>query len=109
MSQIPISFSTKKLLLNALKYISEKEREIEIYRQILSEQYDYNPYQIFLSLDHNKKNKISSEDIILFLKNIGIYETEEVINLLILSYDQDFDKYLNYQEFIPLIQSEKVY
>ena len=109
MSQIPISFSTKKLLLNALKYISEKEREIEIYRQILSEQYDYNPYQIFLSLDHNKKNKISSEDIILFLKNIGIYETEEVINLLILSYDQDFDKYLNYQEFIPLIQKEKVY
>jgi Ca2+-binding EF-hand superfamily protein len=87
--------------------LAEGERTIEISRQVLSDLYDFNAYQIFKNLDIEGKNRIDVNNIIEFLKNKGIYINEEEARLIILFYDQDFDGILTYPEFINLVQSEK--
>ena len=84
----------------------ELERNVEITRQVLTENKDYNSYQIFCYLDTNKKNKINILDISNFLKEKNIFSTETEIKLLILFYDNNLDTNLNYEEFINLIESK---
>ena len=101
------SIETEKRLSKLMMQLAEGERTIEISRQVLSDLYDFNAYQIFKHLDIEGKNRIDINNIIEFLKNKGIYINEEEARLIILFYDQDFDGILTYPEFINLIQSEK--
>ena len=86
--------------------LAEAERNIEITRQVLSENKDYNSYQIFCYLDINKKNKINILDLLNFLQNKNIFSTETEVKLLILFYDNDLDTNLNFDEFTNLIESK---
>jgi len=86
--------------------LAELERNVEITRQVLSENKDYNSYQIFCYLDTNKKNKINDLDIFNFLRDKNIFSTENEIKLLILFYDNNLDTNLNLEEFINLIESK---
>jgi Ca2+-binding EF-hand superfamily protein len=86
--------------------LAELERNVEITRQVLSENKDYNSYQIFCYLDINKKNKINDLDIFNFLRDKNIFSTENEIKLLILFYDNNLDTNLNLEEFINLIESK---
>ena len=101
------SIETEKRLSKLMMQLAEGERTIEISRQVLSDLYDFNAYQIFKNLDTEGKNRIDINNIIEFLKNKGIYINEEEARLIILFYDQDFDGVLTYPEFINLVQSEK--
>ena len=101
------SIETEKRLSKLMMQLAEGERTIEISRQVLSDLYDFDAYQIFKNLDVEGKNRIDSINIIDYLKNKGIYASSEEAKLIILFYDQDFDGVLTYPEFINLVQSEK--
>ena len=101
-----ISRNIESKLSEILITLAEEERNVEITRQVLSENKEYNPYQIFCYLDNNKKNKINEKDIINYLKLKNIYSNENEVKLLILFYDKDLDNNLNFEEFINLIQSK---
>ena len=102
-----LSIETDKRLAKLMMQLAEGERTIEITRQVLSDLYDFDAYQIFKNLDIEGKNRIDAINIIEFLKNKGIYTSQEEAKLIILFYDQDFDGVLTYPEFINLVQSEK--
>lgn len=53
-----------KLFLN----VADGEKSAEINRQVLSEQFEFDAYQIFKKLDYQSKNKIDEFDIVDFLK-----------------------------------------
>ena len=86
--------------------LAEAERDVEITRQILTENKDYNSYQIFCYLDSDKKNYVEELDIINYLKSKNIFLTEVESKLIILYYDKNLDNNLNYDEFINLIESK---
>ena len=101
-----ISNDIQSKLSEILMTLAEEERNVEVTRQVLTENKDYNPYQIFCFLDKDKKNKINDLDLIDFLRNKNIFSTENEIKLLILFYDEDLDTNLNFEEFINLIESK---
>ena len=86
--------------------LAELERNVEVTRQVLTENKDYNSYQIFCYLDTHKNNKLNASDILNFLKDKNIFSTEAEVKLLILFYDTDLDTNLNFEEFINLIESK---
>ena len=102
-----LSIETDKRLAKLMMQLAEGERTIEITRQVLSDLYDFDAYQIFKNLDIEGKNRIDAINIIEFLKNKGTHTSQEGAKLIILFYDQDFDGVLTYPEFINLVQSEK--
>jgi hypothetical protein len=53
-----------KLFLN----LAEGEKSVEINRQVLADQLDFDPYQTFKRLDTQGKNSIDEFDIVDFLK-----------------------------------------
>ena len=101
-----ISRNTQSKISDIFIALAEAERDVEVTRQVLTENKDYNSYQIFCYLDSDKKNKIDESDIINYLKSKNIFATEIETELIILFYDQDLDKYLNYNEFLNLIESK---
>ena len=86
--------------------LAEAERDVEITRQVLTENRDFNSYQIFCYLDSDKKNYVEEVDIINYLKSKNIFLTEVESKLIILYYDKNLDNNLNYEEFINLIESK---
>ena len=97
LNKIGILFST----------LSEAEKDIDLSRQILNENFDFDPYIIFKNLDRGNKNKISIDDLVYFLNFKNIYISKEEANKIISFYDEDKDDNLSYMEFIYLIQSSK--
>ena len=103
------SFSPSTLIKvgTLLSTLSEAEKDIDISRQILNENFDFEPYLIFTYLDRENKNKITIDDIIYYLNLKNIYVSKEEANKIISFYDEDKDDNLSYMEFIYLIQSSK--
>ena len=101
-----LSVEIQSKISEILMTLAEEERNVEVTRQVLTENKDYNPYQIFCFLDKGKKNKINNVDLLDFLRNKNIFSTENEIKLLILFYDDDLDTNLNFEEFINLIESK---
>ena len=89
----------KKLLLT----IVNKEKEIEINRQLLAQNIDFDLFQIYSLLDKEKKNYINSSNLIEFLYKNGIYPNELEMQYLILFYDENGDNKLSYTEFLRMI------
>ena len=102
-----VSIETEARVARLLLALSEGERTVEISRQVLSDNYDFDSYQVFKFLDREGKNRIDSINIIDFLRSKGIYVTSCEAQFLILFYDQDGDGSLSYCEFLNLVQSEK--
>ena len=75
------SIETEKRLSKLMMQLAEGERTIEISRQVLSDLYDFDAYQIFKNLDIEGKNRIDSINIIDYLKNKGIYASSEEAKL----------------------------
>ena len=102
-----LSVETEARVAKLLLSLAEGESSVEISRQVLSDNYDFDPYQIFRALDTECKNKVNSCNILNFLRCKGIFANEAEVNFLIQCYDQDGDGCLSYSEFLNLIQSEK--
>jgi len=86
--------------------LAEVERDVEVTRQVITENREYNAFQIFSYIDSDKKNYVEELDIINYLKSKNIFVTEIEARLVILYYDHDLDKVLNFDEFINLIESK---
>ena len=102
-----ISKETEEKLINILKTLSKGEMSIEISRNLLSDNSDFDPYQIFSNLVQKGNEFITPTDILNYFnyKNIFISYTEA--KLLILFYDQKYNQVLTYSEFLPLVKSKK--
>ena len=86
--------------------LAELERDVEVTRQVITENREYNAFQIFSYIDSDKKNYVEELDIINYLKSKNIFVTEIEARLVILYYDQDLDNVLNCNELINLIESK---
>ena len=98
-----ISYETKKKLADFLLASSDGERQIEIVRQILAEQKDFEPYAAFRRLDRLRKAALSSADLVNFLADNSVYYTERQLRPVVRHYDQDGDGMLSYNEFLRLV------
>ena len=99
---------TEAKISKILVKLSEGEKNIENSRKVLSENIDFDSYQIFRYIDKEGKNIIDSTNILDFLKKNGIYANLTEIDLLIMFYDEDNDGCLSYYELLSLIQSNTV-
>lgn len=102
-----VSIETEARVARLLLALAEGERTVEISRQVLSDNYDFDAYQIFKTLDVEGKNRVDSINIVDFLRSKGVYSTEAEAQFVVLFYDQDADGALSYCEFLNLVQSEK--
>ena len=105
-----LSNETLKLACDLLINLGEHEKKVEINRQVLGENIDFDAYQVFAYLDTESKNYINEINVMNFLqaKN-GISCTIEELQCLIFFYDENFDGKLSYTEFLNLVLSENNY
>lgn len=95
-----LSFDTRRKLADTLLTISDGERQIEIVRQILCEQIDFEPYAAFRRIDRHRKTAIDATDIICFLADNKVFYTENNCRAFITRYDLDGDNRLSFNEFL---------
>ena len=86
-----ISNETINKLALIFKALAEGERNVELTRQVLCDNNDYDPYTIFKLIDMNNKNRINNEDIVSFLNKNKVYISKEEASFIIMFYDEDFD------------------
>ena len=91
-----LSKETEVLLGKILITLAEGERNTEISRQVLSDNFDFEPFQIFKFLDKENKNYIDSKNLINYFKSKNVFINETEAQLIILFYDQNFDGVLCY-------------
>ena len=102
MSSSEIEKKLAKIFIN----LAIGERKAEISRQVLCENEDFNSFQLFKLLDKQNKNFIDCTDIMNFLTSKGISADNLEVQLLILFYDQNYDRVLSFDEFQFLIKSQ---
>ena len=101
-----LSIQTEARIIQLLLEIAKGENTIESTRRMMTNNYDFDSYQIFNYLDTENKNRIDSLDLINYLTYKQINVTDIEAQLIILFYDQNFDGVLSYDEFKPLVMSE---
>jgi Ca2+-binding EF-hand superfamily protein len=87
-----------KLLLLEMDFLSFADSKK---LNLLCENPDY--FELFSSLDFNKNGFLDLEDIDMFLRKRNIVLFEEEILTLIIKFDTDSDKRLNFDEFLRFI------
>ena len=98
---------TEGQLINIFLALADGERTVEINRQIISDNFDFDALKIFQTLDSKGKNYIDASDLVNYCNLKGISISNIEAQLIILFYDQNFDRVLSFEEFNYLIQSEK--
>lgn len=91
-----------KPFLDFVLFMYEKEKKVEIIRQILCEIPDFEPYSIYKTLDQNQKNHIDSQDISDFLSRNGESFSRKTIESTIIDHFSNFDKKITYKKFLNL-------
>ena len=101
-----LSIQTEARVVKLLLEIAKGENAVESARRMMTNNYDFDAYQIFDFLDMEKKNRIDSIDIINYMtyKNFNITDLEA--QLIIIFYDQNYDGILTYDEFSNLVKSK---
>ena len=102
-----ISIETEARVARLLMELAAGERRAEISRQVLCENYEYDPYQLFRYLDIEGKNRVDAINLMDYMSGKGKCCCQLDAELIILFYDEDGDGALSYCEFLNLIQSEK--
>ena len=102
-----ISIETEARVAKLLLTLAQGERNVEISRQVLSDNFDFDAFQIFKFLDREGKNRVDAVNLVDFLRSKGVFVTDCEAQFVILFYDQDGDGALSYCEFVQLVQSEK--
>ena len=104
-----ISPDTESQIIKLLLTLADLERQVEINRQVLSQNLDFDAYQAFRYIDTDNKNSINSENLLNFLNKNGICTNLNELQYLILFYDENQDGCLSYTEFLNMILSESNY
>lgn len=102
-----LSKNTLSIFCNLLLNIAQKEKQVEINRQVLCQNLNFDAYQVFSYLDQESKNYLNEINLLTFLqKQNKIPCTLEELQFLILLYDENFDAKLSYSEFLNLVLSD---
>jgi Ca2+-binding EF-hand superfamily protein len=102
-----LSKNTISIFCNLLKNLAEKEKQVEINRQVLCQNLNFDAYQVFSYLDLESKNYLNEINLITFLqKKNQIPCNLEELQFLILIYDENFDAKLSYSEFLNFVLSD---
>ena len=104
-----LSPETEQKLVQIFITISVGEEKINKLKQDILENFNINPIQFFFKFDIDNKNYISKKDISNYLNSFSIKYTPIDIDFIFYFYDKDFDKALNFNEFIDLIISDSNY
>ena len=105
-----LSKETLKLACDLMINLADYEKMVEINRQVLGQNLNFDAYQLFVYLDTESKNYINEINIINFLqKRNGISCTLEEIQFLIFFYDENFDGKLSYTDFLNFVLSDNNY
>ena len=94
-----ISIESERTLLEILLLLSEEERSINICREKLSRDSNFNSFDLFKSIDREGKGCLMPEDLIYFLKQFDVVISFDQAKMLVFPYDQDRSQSLNYREF----------
>ena len=102
------------MILRLFTKIAELDSKIEITRQVLLDQEEFQPKSCFYRIDRARKNTISAEDILNFLQDnadednphlelqVGEVSRQEC-ELAVQQFDHDGKGYLYYEEFLDMI------
>ena len=105
-----LSKNTLSIFCNLLMNLSGKERQVEIGRQVLCQNLNFDAYQVFSYIDRESKNYIDEINLMTLLnKKNKIPCTLEELQFLILLYDENFDSKLSYSEFLNIVLSNNNY
>ena len=105
-----LSKNTISIFCDLLMNLSEKERQVEIGRQLLCQNLNFDAYQVFSYIDRESKNYINEINLMTLLnKKNKIPCTLEELQFLILLYDENFDSKLSYSEFLNIVLSNNNY
>jgi len=63
-----LSIETEARVAKLFLSLAEGERSVEINRQVLADQLDFEPYSVFKRLDTQGKNSVDEYDLVDFLK-----------------------------------------
>ena len=98
-----LTYLTRNKLVNFFLVLNEGERQIEIIRQILNEQEEFEPYAAFKRIDRLDNGVITASDVMKFLADNKVHHTERNCHLFIQRYDNDGDGALGYKEFLQSV------
>ena len=105
-----LSKNTISIFCDLLMNLSEKEKQVEISRQILCQNLNFDAYQVFSYIDRESKNYINEINLMILLnKKNKIPCTLEELQFLIFLYDENFDAKLSYSEFLNIVLSNNNY
>ncbi|KRX08920.1 hypothetical protein PPERSA_09024 [Pseudocohnilembus persalinus] len=90
-------------LCKFLIQLGEEEKNLEVIRQILAEQSDFEPYAAFTRIDRQRNGFISVEDIRQFLGNNGIIQDQKNCVYFLQQFDGNNDGKLSFEEFLQSI------
>ena len=104
-----LSIETEARVTKLFINLFEGERSVEISRENLAIQRNFDVYQIFQRIDREGKNYIDEYNVVDFLKNNSVYCTTAEARLILSFYDSNYDGNLDYTEFLNLILSDSNY
>ena len=105
-----LSQETLRLSCDLMINLAKQERRVEINRQVLGQNLEFDAYQLFAYLDVESKNYINEINLMSFLQQRnGIPCTIAELQYLIFLYDENFDGKISYMEFLNLVLSDNNY
>ena len=97
----PLSHENQELLKRLLITIAKGERSIERQRQVLANLNRFEPHSAFQRLDRDQDSKITSLEILKFLRDNGVEEATEADTCYIVRYfDSNDDEMLEYEDLM---------
>lgn len=93
-------------LANLLNLVANIERRVEITRQVLVENRDFDAVKVFRHLDIRKRNKISKKNLQKFLEDNEVELLSKEMELLFDHLDRDGDNCIDWEEFIKTVISK---
>ena len=94
-------------IANLLLQFSEVERNVEVTRQVLVENVDFDPCHAFWRLDRRAVDQISKEDIRVFLEENDVFLSRSEMNGLFDHLDRNKDGVIDWDEFIKTVISRE--
>ena len=88
------------------KVISEFEKKAEVIKQVLNDNFEFDPNSIFSSLDEEKINKLTYKCLNNYFNINSIFCDIETIKMFISFYDIDQDGCINFNGFKNLVISQ---
>ena len=98
-----LTFETKRLLAEMFKKIAESENQVEDARLTVSELSLFCPYESFRRIDRYSSGEVSTEDVITFCSDNGVYCSFSDAVGLIAQYDENGNGRLSFDEYLQLV------